>query len=279
MPWVFTVTLDGGTCYLHQEPDDYDDSCTYTVDGELIVFSGSGGSVSEFTFTRDADGTLHLQPPGWMPDGDAFVTAALGADRLTRPRVSDRLVAERKLGDEPRSDVAGDLERSAESLDTVHEVAQPRAGGGISTTDAVVADLDGDSCVDNSHGNRRLRRRGVLGDVGQPLRADEVHRRLDRRRQTLLAAHERNRRRATCYQHRERDAEPGLAQQAWMEAGGQCPQLLEGRGELFGDFRDCRFIDAAETPGDEFEAALGTRPKPLLKSSVFLVACGDDSSP
>ena len=64
MPWVFTVTLDGGTCYLHQEPDDYDDSCTYTLDDELIVFSGSGGSVSEFTFTRDADGTLHLQPAG-----------------------------------------------------------------------------------------------------------------------------------------------------------------------------------------------------------------------
>ena len=69
---IFTVSLDDG---IWTWPDECDtDDCTFTVDGDSIVFDGPRvAAVLEFTFTKDADGTLHLQPAVPMNPGDEFV--------------------------------------------------------------------------------------------------------------------------------------------------------------------------------------------------------------
>jgi TRAP-type C4-dicarboxylate transport system substrate-binding protein len=70
MPWITTVTLDDGIWTMPNECDT--DDCTFTVEGERIVFDWAG-TVLEFTFTVDDDGNLHLQPAAPMKAGDVFV--------------------------------------------------------------------------------------------------------------------------------------------------------------------------------------------------------------
>jgi TRAP-type C4-dicarboxylate transport system substrate-binding protein len=71
-PWIFTVGLDDGIWTMAGECDTPD--CTYAVYANTIVFDWhKTGSVLEFTFTTDADGTLHLHPTGGMNPGDQFV--------------------------------------------------------------------------------------------------------------------------------------------------------------------------------------------------------------
>jgi TRAP-type C4-dicarboxylate transport system substrate-binding protein len=71
-PWILTVSLDDG---IWTWPDECDtDDCTFVVDGDRIVFYWHKvGAVLKFTFTTDADGTLHLHPLAPMDPGDAFV--------------------------------------------------------------------------------------------------------------------------------------------------------------------------------------------------------------
>jgi TRAP-type C4-dicarboxylate transport system substrate-binding protein len=71
-PVILTVSLDDG---IWTWPDECDtDDCTFVVDGDRIVFYWHKvGAVLEFTFTTDADGTLHLYPLAPMDPGDVFV--------------------------------------------------------------------------------------------------------------------------------------------------------------------------------------------------------------
>lgn len=77
-PAVLTVTLHDGIWALHEvqpsaaKDECNTDDCTFTVDGNNITFDWRG-TVLKFTFTRDEDGTLHLQPVGSMNSGDVFV--------------------------------------------------------------------------------------------------------------------------------------------------------------------------------------------------------------
>jgi TRAP-type C4-dicarboxylate transport system substrate-binding protein len=78
-PVVFTVTLDDGIWTMPDECDT--DDCTFTVDGNNITFDWRG-TVLEFTFTRDEDGTLHLQPAGRMNSGDVIVWSTNPWERI-----------------------------------------------------------------------------------------------------------------------------------------------------------------------------------------------------
>jgi hypothetical protein len=58
----------------HRDPEgDWDDGGGhYTVDTDRVVFDWNG-SLLEFTFTVDDDGTLHLEPAAPMNTGDLYV--------------------------------------------------------------------------------------------------------------------------------------------------------------------------------------------------------------
>jgi Bacterial extracellular solute-binding protein, family 7 len=78
---VFTVSLDDGTWTWPDECDT--DDCTFVVDGDRIVFDWPrNGAVLEFTFTKDADGTLHLQPAVPMNSGDVFVWSTKAWEKI-----------------------------------------------------------------------------------------------------------------------------------------------------------------------------------------------------
>jgi TRAP-type C4-dicarboxylate transport system substrate-binding protein len=80
-PNVFTVTLDDGIWTMH-EASSTDDG-TFAVDGNRIAFDWPReGTVLEFTFTTDEDGTLHLQPVGPMNSGDVFVWSTKPWERI-----------------------------------------------------------------------------------------------------------------------------------------------------------------------------------------------------
>jgi TRAP-type C4-dicarboxylate transport system substrate-binding protein len=74
-PWIFTMTMTDGAWELrHRDGEgDWDDgSGPYTVDTDRVVFDWNG-SLLEFTFTHDDDGTLHLEPAAPMNSGDMYV--------------------------------------------------------------------------------------------------------------------------------------------------------------------------------------------------------------
>jgi hypothetical protein len=65
-------------------------------------------------------------------------------------------------------------------LDPVGQSSQPGPGGQVGPTDPVVGDEDPHQAVLHRHLHVDTGRASVLPDVGQSLRADEIHRRLDR---------------------------------------------------------------------------------------------------
>ncbi len=74
-PSTFTMTMGDGTWHLrHRAVDgDWDDGGgSYTVEGDQVVFDWHG-SLLTFTFTVDADGSLHLEPQPPMDPGDQFI--------------------------------------------------------------------------------------------------------------------------------------------------------------------------------------------------------------
>ena len=75
--------------------------------------------------------------------------------------------------------------------------------------------------------------RGVLGDVGQRLRHDEVGRRLDRRRERRIDVRgDRHRQRRPCGEGVEPGGQPALGEDRGMDAAGELAQLREPGGEL-----------------------------------------------
>jgi TRAP-type C4-dicarboxylate transport system substrate-binding protein len=81
MPWVTTVTLDDGIWTWPGECDT--DDCTFTVDGDRIVFDWpKAGARLEFTFTVDDDGSLHLRPAVLMNPGDRFVWSTKAWEKI-----------------------------------------------------------------------------------------------------------------------------------------------------------------------------------------------------
>jgi TRAP-type transport system periplasmic protein len=80
-PVIVTVSLDDGIWTMPDECDT--DDCTFVVDGDRIVFDWPrNGAVLEFTFTKDADGTLHLQPAVPMNSGDVFVWSTKAWEKI-----------------------------------------------------------------------------------------------------------------------------------------------------------------------------------------------------
>ena len=69
--------------------------------------------------------------------------------------------------------------RAVERLDAVGEAAQARAGIRVGAADAVVRDLDYELAALARDGDRRRRRLGVLGHIGEPLGDDVVRGHLD----------------------------------------------------------------------------------------------------
>ena len=69
------MTMDDGTWHLRAPGGRrrWDDGGgTYTVEGDQVVFDWDG-SLLTFTFTVDADGSLHLEPQPPMDPGDQFI--------------------------------------------------------------------------------------------------------------------------------------------------------------------------------------------------------------
>ena len=213
---------------------DCDDAAARTPStATTIVFAWTEAPYRVHVHASTTTAPCTSQPAGPMP---RMATCSCGrrsrgSGSTDRPRVSPRLVAERKLGDEARS-AAGRLATSsvppsASTRSMRLRSPVPAAGRrhrrrrrAISTVTRVVR---------HGHGDRRLRRRGVLGDVGQRLRADEVHRRLD-----VVGKAARERHACTGVGHRAASASsapasPALGEQPRVEPGGQRPQLVEGR--------------------------------------------------
>ena len=87
-PWMFTVTLNDGSWTMRNDSADgtsvdcgTDDDCTYTLEGDYIVFSQEG-ELLNFTFSVDADGTLHLAAQSSTSAGPAWVMATNPWERL-----------------------------------------------------------------------------------------------------------------------------------------------------------------------------------------------------
>ena len=76
-PWVFTITMSNGRWSLHHTEHDVgqdDGGGSYAISGNRIDLHQQGNTNS-FAFTRDDDGTLHLDPIPPMDTGDQFVMA------------------------------------------------------------------------------------------------------------------------------------------------------------------------------------------------------------
>ena len=81
-PFVITTVLrDGRWLANSSNPPD---TGTYTVKGDHISFT-LGTDTMHFTFTRDADGTLHFHPVQPIDPGDAFIMASEPWQRLGSP--------------------------------------------------------------------------------------------------------------------------------------------------------------------------------------------------
>jgi TRAP-type C4-dicarboxylate transport system substrate-binding protein len=78
-PWVFTMTLDGGTWTLaHRDAGEpvTEGSGTYALDGDRLSFTWpTAGAVLTFTTVVDGKGDLRLRPVQPMDAGDQFVWA------------------------------------------------------------------------------------------------------------------------------------------------------------------------------------------------------------
>ena len=82
------MTLRDGKWLMGEtDPEDY--SGTYEIVGNRLVFDWRG-DILTFAFTRDADGTIQLEPLPPMSTGDAVVWAG-GPWRRVGPPVRDIL--------------------------------------------------------------------------------------------------------------------------------------------------------------------------------------------
>ena len=118
--------------------------------------------------------------------GDSTVKTTCFADSLRGDGGHDR-------GALPRG--AADAEVAAESFDPVDEPTQAAAGRGVGTAGAVIADARPDLRVLPADIDHDARGRCVLGDVGQGLRAHEIHAGLHRRRRSIHPHRQRDRHR------------------------------------------------------------------------------------
>jgi len=86
-PWVFTITIHNGRWGLHHEEADgaYVDcdspGCTLTVEGDTLHFKRNGTPLT-FTYTQDANGTLHLTGISPIEDGDNYVFSTEPWERI-----------------------------------------------------------------------------------------------------------------------------------------------------------------------------------------------------
>jgi len=88
-PWLFTVQMEDGvwTISVTDANGVVDNECTqdcdYTIEGNEIHFgNGPNQPVETYRFTRDDDGTLHLEPVGIVNPGGVFVMTSEPWDRI-----------------------------------------------------------------------------------------------------------------------------------------------------------------------------------------------------
>jgi TRAP-type C4-dicarboxylate transport system substrate-binding protein len=171
---------DGGWVMGDIDPEDY--SGTYEIVGNRLVFEWSGATLT-FSFNRHAGGDIELEPIPPMASGDAVVWAG-GRWRLVGPPVREipsRLSARagaRQLGGHARatSGRAVDIELAADRLDSIGEPAQSRTPTDHRPADAVVGDLHAQPVSVLGNRDDHARGTGVLDDVRERLRADEIGR-------------------------------------------------------------------------------------------------------
>ena len=93
--------------------------------------------------------------------------------------------------------------------------------------------------------------------------------------------------RAATRQHLERAAKAGLGQHPGMQAGGQCPQLVERCRHLLLDITEqpvrTGVVEGGTPfgnhPRQAFQPPLGASAQPRFETAMLLVAGGDDSTP
>ena len=126
-----------------------------------------------------------------------------------------------------------DAKRPAERVDAVGQAPQPGAPGLVRAAGAVVGDLHDRAPIGALHPDAHGRRAGVLGDVGQRLRHDEVGGRLDAVRQALVERDVQVQRQPGAVgELLERGAQAPLREDPGVDALGELAQLGERVGEL-----------------------------------------------
>ena len=184
------------------------------------------------------DQPAHRRAAPREPAGQARAAKPRRAHPLRDPRRADRAVGLGHVGqpgDHTRAAArrAGQLQPSADGVDTVGEAVQAGALAGQGAAAAVVRHLDQHDPAVHACGDRRAARLGVAHDVRQRLRDDVVGGRLDIRRQPLrepqldLDRQGRPRRQAL-----HRRLQPAVGEHRRMDAPRQLPQLLQAHRQL-----------------------------------------------
>jgi hypothetical protein len=204
-------------------------------------------------------------------------------------RTAERLRAERDLGPEVRSPScrAVDAESTSERLDTVGQTPEARSASRVGAAATIVLDRDPGPTVTRRHGHRDPGRAGVLRDVRERLRADEVRDRLNVRRELWHGGQHLHGHRSLLGERRKRVGKPRLGENSRMQAVREPLELLQcafevslGRGDavprhLGGGGQP----DGAQSLREPLQPLLRTRAKPPLQAPALLDARLDEPPP
>ena len=127
----------------------------------------------------------------------------------------------------------------------------------------------------------------MLRNVCKRLRAEEIHNRLDVRRQPRVRGRYFDRNRGLLCERRERALEPDFGEDTGMEPIGELAELLEGVHELVlasvdplpGSLDTRGEARLAKSLGKPPQPPLRALAEPLLEAPAFLVAGLEDSPP
>src|SRR5215216_4197099 len=180
---------------------------------------------SPFTSPRE-ETPARPSPPTGACIGTCSPSSATPPLVISRRRISSSRgvgLAERDLGQEPRPSArrALDPQPSLQRLDPIGQAAQTRATRRVGAANPVVPYFHGHQACPALDADTGVRRLGVLGDVGQRLRADVVDGRLHGRLEPLLGDGHLDRYGETPAQLGEGRGQPGLGQRPGVHATGE----------------------------------------------------------